>query len=268
MNFGSFFAKVNWFEVVVLILVFFVLLIIINLFTRKVKYLLREKFSTSSLNIFSKFLLYGFVALYIIVFLSFLGFNLSSLLVAGGFISIIIGFATQKVIGNAISGLFLMIERPIKIGQSVEIAGKIGIIEDIRFLSTIIRSFEGPFIRIPNEMVFNSLITNLVENVARRIDYRIGISYQSDAKKATQIIQEVLDSDPKVLAIPEPEIFVDKIGESSIDFIIRFWTPTNVWYSAKNELLLVIREALEANGIEIPFRQIEVKIHNLDSKSI
>jgi small-conductance mechanosensitive channel len=184
-------------------------------------------------------------------------------LALGGFASIIIGFATQKVVGNSIAGLFLIFERPIKLGQSVRIADVSGFVEEIRFLSTIIRSFEGEFIRIPNEQVFTSIIINLTENVARRVDYIIGIHYSNDFSKAREIILNFLNYQKFVLSAPAPEVFVEKFSSSSVDIHIRFWAPTEKWYETKNNLLPIIRTELENNGINIPYPQMEIKIHNL-----
>ncbi len=265
MNFPEILSKINFLVIFLLIILFFILLFLINLLSRKLRIILREKVSTQSLNILSKLLVYGFILIYLFIVLSFLGVNLSGLVVAGGFLTIIIGLATQKVLGNAISGLFLMIERPIRIGQSVNINETTGVIEEIRFLSTVIRSFEGPFIRIPNETVFNSIIINFVENVARRIDFLIDIRYSDNVELAIRVTKELLNNESYILALPEPEVFVENLSSSSVQLRIRCWAPTEVWYATKCELLQKIRSNLEHNGIQIPFQQIEVKIHNFDS---
>ncbi len=264
MNFLGIISKINLLELLILIFIFFILFFLINLLTRKLKIILREKVSLQSLNILSKFLVYGFILIYLIFILSFMGVNLSGLIVAGGFLSIIIGLATQKVLGNVVSGLFLMIERPIRIGQPVDINQTTGIIEEIRFLSTVIRSFEGPFVRIPNETVFNSLIINFGENIARRIDYLIDIRYSDDVELAIKVTKELLDNECYVLAFPEPEVFVENFASSSAQLRVRFWAPTEKWYATKCRLLQKIRENLEHNGICIPFPQMEVKIHNIE----
>lgn len=268
MNFFKIISKINFWEILILILIFFILFFLINLLTRKLKIILREKVSLQSLNILSKFLVYGFIFVYLIFTLSFLGVNLSGLIVAGGFLSIIIGLATQKVLGNVVSGLFLMIERPIRIGQPVNINQTIGVIEEIRFLSTVIRSLEGPFIRIPNETVFNSLIINFGENVARRIDYLLDIRYSDDVELAIKVIKELLDNEPYALASPEPEVFVENFASSSVQLRIRFWAPTEKWYATMCELLQKIRKNLELNGIHIPFPQMEVKVHSVDTSKL
>ncbi|MGB9770823.1 MAG: mechanosensitive ion channel family protein [Candidatus Kapaibacteriota bacterium] len=250
-------------EILIVLVLFFVLLVIIKLLSKRIRFILRDKVSFQTLSVLNRFIIWIFIILYIFVILSYFGINLTGLLALGGFASIIIGFATQKVVGNSIAGLFLIFERPIKLGQSVRIADVSGFVEEIRFLSTIIRSFEGEFIRIPNEQVFTSIIINLTENVARRVDYIIGIHYSNDFSKAREIILNFLNYQKFVLSAPAPEVFVEKFSSSSVDIHIRFWAPTEKWYETKNNLLPIIRTELENNGINIPYPQMEIKIHNL-----
>ncbi|MCX7879836.1 MAG: mechanosensitive ion channel family protein [Ignavibacteria bacterium] len=259
----SFISAKFFIELIVIISIFILGLVLLSFLTRKIKFILREKISLQSLNLLIKIIIYGFVVIYVILSLMYFGVKLEGLIVAGGFLSIIVGLATQKVLGNGIAGIFLIIERPIKLGQSLTIQNISGIVEEIRFLSTVIRSFDGPFVRIPNEQVFNSVIINLMENVARRIDYLIDIRYSDDFSKASKVLKNYLDSETNVLAIPEPEIFVEEFASSSVRVHIRFWTPTEKWYQTKNRLLPFLRDELVKNGIEVPFPQVEVKIHNL-----
>lgn len=264
MNFFESIQKINLFQIFLLVFIFFLSIFLIKFFSRKIKILLRDKFSKESLNMFTKIILYIFILAYLIFILSLTGINLSGLVVAGGFLSIIIGLATQKVLGNVFSGIFLMIERPLKIGQAVNIEDVSGFIEEIRFLSIIVRSFEGPFVRIPNERVFNAIITNYQENVARRIDYIFDIRYSDDSNLALEIIRKLLDRHKFVLAIPEPEAFIEEFASSSVKIRIRFWCPVEKWYQTKISLLKQIREKLEENGIFIPYPQVEVTIKNPD----
>lgn len=262
MNLIEIIQKINFFQIFLVVFIFFLCIFLINLFSKKIKILLRDKFSKESLNMFTKINLSLFILGYLIFVMSLTGINLSGLVVAGGFISIIIGLATQKVLGNVFSGIFLMIERPLKIGQSVNIEDVSGFIEDVRFLSTIVRSFEGPFVRIPNERVFSAIITNYQENVARRIDYTIDIRYSDDSTLALAVIGKLLEEHKFVLAIPESEVFVEEFASSSVKIIARFWCPTEKWYQTKITLLQQIREKLEENNIQIPFPQVEVTIKN------
>lgn len=216
---------------------------------------LKDKVDKGHLEIITKVIYYGIVIVAVLAVLPALGVNPSGLLVAGGIVGIVIGIASQSVIGNLIAGLFLMIERPMKIGQAVNIAGTAGVIEDIRIISTTLRTFDGLYVRIPNEKVFTSDITNYVEHVARRLEYIVGIRYSDDADKAIGIIQKLHEEHPLTLTSPTPDIFVDNLGDNAVNIIVRLWVPSTEWYGVKKELLWKIKKALEDEGIEIAFPQ-------------
>jgi small-conductance mechanosensitive channel len=181
--------------------------------------------------------------------------NLSEIILIGGTASLVIAFASQKLVSNFGSGLFLLLERPVKIGDNISIGDVSGNVEEIRILSTIIRTYEGIYIRVPNEKVFTSDITNYVANAARRFEYVIGIGYRDDAEKAIGIIRDLLEKHPYVLKHPSPSLFVSDLADSSVNITIYIWAPSATWWSVKTEMLWKIKAALEENGIEIPFPQ-------------
>ncbi|MCX9015286.1 MAG: mechanosensitive ion channel family protein, partial [Candidatus Methanoperedens sp.] len=152
-------------------------------------------------------------------------------------------------------GIFLMIERPIKIGNQVTIGATSGFVEDIDIMSTTIRGFDGLYVRIPNEKVFTNDITNLVSNVARRFEYVVGITYRGDADKAIGIIKNIIEQEPLALKNPEPAVFVDNLGDNAVNIIVRIWAPSTEWYGVKKKLLWIIKKTLEENGLEIAFPQ-------------
>ncbi|MCU0632699.1 MAG: mechanosensitive ion channel family protein [Methanolinea sp.] len=181
--------------------------------------------------------------------------NVADMLVVGGTIGLVIAFASQRIVSNFGSGLFLIAERPIKPGDNINIGEVSGMVEEIRVLSTIIKTHEGIYVRIPNEKVFTSDITNYVANVARRFEYTIGISYQSDAGTAIRIIKSLLDEHPFVLRHPAPSVFVDTLADSSVNLRVFIWAPSRVWWSVRTEMLWAIKKALEDAGIRLPFPQ-------------
>jgi len=133
--------------------------------------ILREKVPGATLVAIEKIAYYGIIFIGLMVALPYIGFSLSGLLVAGGILGIVIGFASQTVVSNLISGLFLMVEKPIKIGDGVNIGDVSGVVKDIRILSTTIRTYDGIYVRIPNDRVFSSNIQNYVAHVASSILY-------------------------------------------------------------------------------------------------
>lgn len=157
---------------------------------------LRDKFDKDRLGILLKGSYYGIIALAVILSLPILGIDTSGFLVAGGITGIVIGFASQNIVGNLVSGLFIMAERPIRIGSQVEIDQITGFVEDIGIMSTILRNFDGLYVRIPNEKVFTNNIINRGINVARRVERIIGIRYSDDTSKAIDIIYGVIEDHP------------------------------------------------------------------------
>ncbi len=225
---------------------------IIGIYIRRT---LAEKIPKNELNLILKIVNVTIIAVFVLFALPFVGVNPSGLIAAGGFAGLVVGFASRSVVANLVSGIFLMAERPVRIGDQIMVGDVAGFVEDIQILSTIIRTYDGLFVRIPNEKMFTSNIVNLVANPVRRFEYVIGISYKDDAERAIEIIRRVIDEHPFALKNPEPQIFVDELGESSVNIVVRVWSPSSVWYDAKTEILWKIKVELEKAGIEIPFPQ-------------
>ncbi|MEM0350533.1 MAG: mechanosensitive ion channel, partial [Archaeoglobaceae archaeon] len=152
---------------------------------------LADKMRKDQLQLLVKIVYSVVLAIAVIAVTPILGVNLTGLLVAGGIIGIAIGFASQRVVSNFLSGIFLLIERPIKIGDQIVVDNIAGFVEDMSILSTILRTYDGLYVRIPNERLFSSNIINPVANVARRFEYKISVSYRDDAKRAVEIIKAV-----------------------------------------------------------------------------
>jgi len=249
------FGTVSIFDIFLAAVIITSAVIIAKIASINLRRYLHEKVEKAKLDIIIKVVYYSIIIIAVIGVLPLLGINLSGLLVAGGVTGIVIGFASQRIVSNLISGIFLMLERPVKIGQQINVEGTAGYVEDIRVLSTTIRTYDGIFVRIPNEKVFTSSITNYVAHVARRFEYTVGIRYQDDAEKAVNIIKSVVEEHPFVLKNPAPQIFVERLGESSVDILVKIWAPVSEWYGVKTELLWKIKKALEKEKIEIPFPQ-------------
>lgn len=254
---------INILTFIFIILVAFALGKIISLNIRRA---LKDKIQKTTVKTLEKGVYYISIIIGFIVALPQVGISLSGLLVAGGIMGIVLGFASQAVVSNLISGLFLLIERPIEIGDGINIEGTSGVVKDIKILSTTIRNYDGIYVRLPNNKVFNSTIQNYDAHGARRFTYNVGIRYRDDAEKAIRTIMPLLDEHPFVLKEPSSEIFVEELGDSSVNLSIRIWTPSSVWYSIYKELLWKIKIRLEENGIEIPFPQRVVWMKDITKK--
>jgi len=249
------YGDVTLLDLLRIVVILVIAIVIAKGLTLNIKRGLRDKIDKYHIEVITKVVYYGIIVIAVLAVLPILGIKLSGLLVAGGIAGIVIGIASQSVVGNLIAGLFLMIERPMKIGQSVNIAGIAGVIEDIRVISTTLRTFDGLYVRLPNEKVFTSNITNYVEHAARRVEYIVGIRYSDDADKAIGIIRNLSEEYPLTLKSPTGDIFVDNLGDNAVNIIVRLWAPSTEWYSVKMELLWKIKRALEDEEIEIAFPQ-------------
>ena len=227
------------------------------LIARKSKdYLLRTKKGPEDM-IKAKLFYYLFITVAFFLALSFAGIlgELGALLAAAGITGIVLGFSSRTVVSNFVSGVFMYFDKPLQIGDAVQVGDVQGVVEDIRILSTRIRTWDGTLVRIPNEALFNSNIVNLQRYPVRRVDVSVGIAYAEDAKRAIEVITRTLDEMPLVLAEPEPRVYVEDLGDSAVILRVWAWAPSEKWFEVRTELVKRIKEALNEEGIEIPFTQ-------------
>lgn len=182
-----------------------------------------------------------------------LNIDLTGLLVAGGAIGVAISFASRTVFSNLLSGVFIYIDKPFKLGDSISVEGVAeGVVKEIDIFSTKVVSWDGQTVRIPNEKLFSSLIINYSASPVRRISILVGISYSSDLDKAKQALLDLAESHPMVLVEPSPDVIV-QYGDSSILLNLICWVPTSQWWSTRVWLLSKMKKALEEAGVEMPF---------------
>ncbi|WP_394346600.1 mechanosensitive ion channel family protein [Thermococcus henrietii] len=205
----------------------------------------------------AKLFYYAFITFAFFLALSFAGImgELGALLAAAGITGIVLGFSSRTVVSNFVSGIFMYFDKPLQIGDAVQVGDVQGIVEDIRILSTRIRTWDGTLVRIPNEALFNSNIVNLQRYPVRRVDVSVGIAYAEDAGRAMEVIKKTLDEMPLVLAEPEPKVYVENLGDSSVVLRVWAWAPSERWFDVRTEVVRRIKEALDREGIEIPFPQ-------------
>ncbi|HXV46833.1 MAG TPA: mechanosensitive ion channel family protein [Nitrososphaera sp.] len=206
-----------------------------------------------------KVLYYVIIAIALMSALGVSGIDLAGVFLAGGIAGIVLGFATQSLFSNLISGIFLHIDKPMKIGDPVLITGKLpdvaGIVVEITTLSSRFRMFDGTYVRLPNSDVFLSEIRNFSGAVARRVEVSVGIAYKEDVAKVVVIIRKNLREIPLVLIEPEPDIYVENLGDSAVNINVWCWVPFSVWFDMRKQIIQEIKRELDANGIEIPFPQ-------------
>lgn len=203
---------------------------------------------------------YGLIFVLALIALDISGFRLDSLLVAGGIVGVALGFASQTTVSNLISGLFLYVDRPFDIGDRVEIGGVGGIVIDITPLSTRLRTWDGPIVRMPNEKVFGADITNFKKIEARRLEYKIGISYDSNVDKAIEAVERVLDGETYVLRKPRAKVYMSNMLDSAIEITVRAWVPSSKVGVVKSTILKAMYDHLKKARVKIPNPQLDVHL--------
>lgn len=207
-----------------------------------------------------KFILYTML---IISVASMVGIQTTSFVAVLGAASLSIGLALQGSLSNFAGGVLILLFRPFRVGDYVSSAsGAAGTVEKIDILYTSLRTSEGIAVFAPNGPLANSVITNYSSITKRRLEYKIGISYESNIKQAREVILSVLKADSRVLGTPKPEVRVAELADSSVNLVIWAWAPKDVYWNTYYENFEEIKKALDANNITIPYPQQEMRIVN------
>jgi small-conductance mechanosensitive channel len=213
----------------------------------------RDRLTAQGNLILRKVIRYGGVVILLAMILPELGFKLTALLGAAGIAGVAIGFASQTSLSNVISGIFLIWERPFEIGDLIVVSGKTGIVESIDLLSVKIRTHDNKFIRIPNETMIKTEVTNNTHFPILRMDILLSVAYKEDVGRVVEVLRELGQKNPYVLDEPEPLILFLNFGESGLEFLYAPWFNKPDYVSLKNSIMREIKERFDQEGIEIPF---------------
>ncbi len=208
---------------------------------------------------------YGILVITGLLALNTMGLSFTSLALVAGGLGVGIGFGLQNIVNNFLSGLILLFERPIKVGDMLVIDGQWGTVKEIRMRSTIFQTFDRYFLIIPNSELISGKILNWTYAGwgLNRLGLKLGVSYDSDPRRVTSIIEEVCRANPKVLAEPHPQVFFEAYGDSSLNFNIWvFLASPSDRISATHELNSAIFEAFQTHSIEIPFPQCDLHVRS------
>ncbi|MBW2527251.1 MAG: mechanosensitive ion channel [Deltaproteobacteria bacterium] len=200
------------------------------------------------------------MAIAIIAMLNSFGVQTASIIAVLGAMGLAIGLALQGTLSNVASGLMLLILRPFKQGDAVDVGGTSGTVQEIGLFATELKGFDGLCMLVPNAQVLGSKITNFTRNGTRRVDMVFGIGYGDDIAKAMEIIGDVISKDERVLDDPELFIAVGELGASSVDILARPWTKVGDFFGVKCDVTRTIKERFDEEGISIPFPQQDVHV--------
>ena len=194
----------------------------------------------------------------IIASLDMLGVDTTSLIAMLGAAGLAVGLALQGSLQNFASGVLLIIFRPFMVGDVIDAGGVIGKVEKITIFSTVMLTPDNREIIVPNGSIYGGTITNISARATRRIDMVFGIGYGDDIKKARDIMVQVMGSDERILKDPAPQVAVSELADSSVNFVVRPWVNAADYWDVKFDLTEKIKIAFDAQGVSIPFPQMDV----------
>jgi len=209
---------------------------------------------------------YSLVTVGVLLAVSAAGLPLDSLTILFGAFGVGIGFGLQNIFNNLVSGFILLFERPIQIGDTIEVGELMGNVKSIGIRSSNIRTFDGAEVIVPNgQLISNEVVNWTLSDQKRRIEVLAGIAYGSDPHKVKELFEKMLADHPDVIQVPEPKVFFNDLGESSLDFRLLFWTSNfDDWIRIRSEIIFKVHDVLKENNIEIPFPQQDLHLRSVD----
>lgn len=204
-------------------------------------------------------MLAGKVFYYVMIIITFvvvlheMGYQLTPLLGAAGIVGIAIGFASQTSVSNIISGFFLIAEKPFQVGDVISVGNTTGVVLSIDTLSVKLRTFDNRFVRIPNEMIIKTEVTNITRFPIRRAEMPVSVAYKEDIGRVRNILIDIANKNPMALQEPAPVVNFMAYGASSIDLMFIVWCAREDFLSVRNSIQEEVKKRFDVEGIEIPF---------------
>jgi small-conductance mechanosensitive channel len=253
----------NWnnvFKVVGMILILFIIWLVFRLVKGGTKKLLKKNDNPHLNMLVIRTINYAYVIVSLLYLLSVFGIKITAILGAAGVAGVAIGFAAQTTISNFISGLFVLGERTMKVGDFISCGGVAGTVDSVDLLSIKIHNTDGQMLRIPNSQVMNSNFQNNSFFDTRRMCFTVSVAYESDFRKAQEVLATVPAKCPTVLAEPEPKVWFEELGASGVNMILAVWFKSSDLVQTKNDVFVNILETFRAANIEIPYTKVDVNI--------
>ena len=211
----------------------------------------------------TKTILLLFVA---IAALNKLGIDTTSLIALLGAAGLAVGLALQNSLQNFAAGVMLIVFRPFKAGDFVELAGVAGVVENIGIFSSVLRTGDNRELIIPNGAIYGGIITNYSARSTRRVDMVFGVAYDDDLKAAKELLRSIILADDRVLSDPEPVVAVSELADSSVNFIVRPWVKSADYWPVLWDTTEKVKLEFDAQGLSIPYPQMD--IHTPDKSKL
>ncbi len=203
------------------------------------------------------------LTLVVIAALNQIGVQTTSFVAIIGAAGLAVGLALQGSLSNFAAGVLMILFRPFKVGDYIEAGGTAGTVEEIQIFSTILITPDNKVIIVPNAKITGDNIVNYSAKDTRRMDLVFGVGYGDDLQKVKDILQDILQNDPRVLKIPQPMVGVLELADSSVNFAVRPWVKSSDYWPLFFDLKETIKKRFDAEGISIPFPQQDVHLYEL-----
>ncbi|MBI9097838.1 MAG: mechanosensitive ion channel family protein [Spirochaetaceae bacterium] len=253
ISFEKLIEKVNPPLILKIVIIFFIGFILIRVVRFILKKILSRTMNKQSLMLVNKFFSYAAYSVLVIVIMAEMGIELTAILGAAGILGLAIGVASQKSLGNIISGLFLVAEKSFEIGDVIRVGDKIGVVYSIDFLAIMLKTFDNLLIRIPNETLISAEIVNITKFPIRRLDFSLSVSYKDDLEKVLDLLKRIAFENVLCLDEPLPFLLLKEFGDSGISIQFGVWFEKSNYVDVRNSIILEIKRRFDEENITIPF---------------
>ena len=220
-----------------------------------VKAMERQDVDVELIGFLNSLLYWALFAIVVIAALGQLGIQTASFVAILGAAGLAVGLALQGSLSNFAAGVLIILLRPIRVGDFVELAGTSGSVSSIRVFTTELRTGDNKAVIIPNSRVLDSNIVNYSSTGRRRVDMVIGVGYDDDLDLTRKVLTELVEADDRILKDPAPVIAVNELADSSVNFIVRPWVNSGDYWGVHNDFLEACKKRFDKEGISIPFPQ-------------
>lgn len=256
----SFITWENLFKLLGTVFIIFVMWIVFRLIAKAIRRVPETKLPAQRTAVIIRFLKYIFYIIVVLYVLGLFGINLKAIWGAAGIAGVAIGFAAQTSVSNLISGLFVLTEGSIHVGDTIIVGDVTGVVDEVKLLSIRVHTFDNQMVRIPNSTIINSNLTNNSYHDKRRLTLNVGVDYSTDMKLALETLKKAPELCPTVLKDPAPAVWFDGFADSSINLVVAVWFKPADFLQTKNDLYIAIKKVLGEANISIPFNQLDVMI--------
>ncbi len=218
----------------------------------------KSKFDATLARFFSNAARYAILTFTVLGVLGLFGVETSSFAAVIAAMGLAVGLAFQGTLSNFAAGVMLLVFRPFKVGELIEVGGALGTVDEIDLVTTVLSSLDNKKLTMPNSAIFGAQITNYTAKPLRRVDIDVGTDYGADLVEVRRVLEAMVPGIEGALEEPAPQVFLAGLGASSIDWQIRVWCETPAYWDVWQATIVATRPALDGAGVGIPFPQQDV----------